>query len=76
MSPEEKILLETLPELAGYVRALKKRSAGRGTLALRRLLSMVNDYRERGEGDPDASPLAKNGPALLSRIDPRDRRLT
>lgn len=43
-SPEEKILLETLPELAGYVRALKERSAGRGTLALRRLLSMVNDY--------------------------------
>jgi hypothetical protein len=43
-SVEEKILLETLPELAGYVRALKERSAGRGTLALRRLLSMVNDY--------------------------------
>jgi hypothetical protein len=43
-SPEEKILLETLPELAGYVRALKERSAGRGTVALRRLLAMVNDY--------------------------------
>jgi len=24
----------------------------------------------------NASPLAKNGPALLSRIDPPDRRLT
>jgi Mu transposase, C-terminal domain len=43
-SPEEKILLETLPELAGYVRTLKERSAGRGTVALRRLLAMVNDY--------------------------------
>src|SRR6266566_129626 len=43
-SPEEKILLETLPELASYVRALKERSAGRGTVALRRLLTMVNDY--------------------------------
>jgi len=43
-SPEEKILLETLPELAGYVRALKEHSAGRGTVALRRLLTMVNDY--------------------------------
>jgi len=43
-SVEEKILLETLPELAGYVRALKEHSVGRGTLALRRLLSMVNDY--------------------------------
>jgi transposase len=43
-SSEEKTLLETLPELAGYVRALKERSAGRGTLALRRLLTMVNDY--------------------------------
>lgn len=42
--PEEKTLLETLPELAGYVRALKERSTGRGTVALRRLLAMVNDY--------------------------------
>jgi hypothetical protein len=43
-TPEERILLNRLPELAGYVRALKQRSAGRGTIALRRLLAMVNDY--------------------------------
>jgi len=42
--PEEKILVEKLPELASYVRALKEHSFGRGTLALRRLLVMVNDY--------------------------------
>jgi hypothetical protein len=41
---EEAALLAKAPEIAGYVSELKRRSAGRGTLALRRLLRMVNDY--------------------------------
>jgi hypothetical protein len=43
-APEEKLLLERLPEVAAYLQALKKRSPGRATLALRRLLRLVNDY--------------------------------
>jgi len=43
-APEEKLLLETLPEVAEYLQALKKRSPGHATLALRRLLQLVNDY--------------------------------
>jgi hypothetical protein len=42
--PEEKLLLERLPGIAEYLQALKKRSPGRATLALRRLLRLVNDY--------------------------------
>jgi len=42
--PEEKLLLERLPEVGEYLQALKKRSPGRATLALRRLLQLVNDY--------------------------------
>lgn len=41
---EENALMEAAPELAGYVEALKRVCAGRGTLALRRLLQMVRDY--------------------------------
>ena len=41
---EEAALLAKVPELALYVGELKRRSAGRGTLALRRLLRMVNEY--------------------------------
>jgi transposase len=41
---EEAALLAKVPELAPYVGELKRRSAGRGTLALRRLLRMVNEY--------------------------------
>ena len=41
---EEKALLARAPELTSYVAALKQRAAGRGTLALRRLLRLVNDY--------------------------------
>jgi hypothetical protein len=41
---EEAALLVKVPELASYVGELKRRSAGRGTLALRRLLRMVNEY--------------------------------
>ncbi len=43
-APEEKLLLERVPEIAEYLQALKKRSPGRATLALRRLLQLVNDY--------------------------------
>src|SRR5215467_2322243 len=42
--PEEKLLLQRLPEVGEYLQALKKRSPGRATLALRRLLRLVNDY--------------------------------
>jgi hypothetical protein len=42
--PEEKLLLERLPETNEYLQALKKRCPGRATLALRRLLRLVNDY--------------------------------
>lgn len=41
---EEKALIETAPELALYIEALKRISAGRGTLPLRKLLQMVRDY--------------------------------
>lgn len=41
---EEEALRVRVPELGDYVGELKKRSAGRGTLALRRLLRMVKDY--------------------------------
>jgi transposase len=43
-APEEKLLRERLPEAGEYLQALKKRSPGRATLALRRLLQLVNDY--------------------------------
>jgi hypothetical protein len=42
--PEEKLLLQRLPGVAEYLQALKKRSPGHATLALRRLLQLVNDY--------------------------------
>jgi transposase len=41
---EEKKLLEALPALHDYVQELKRRSHGRGTLALRRLWRIVCDY--------------------------------
>jgi transposase len=43
-APEEKDLLAKLPEIRAYVEALKRRYAGRATLALRRLLRMAEDY--------------------------------
>ncbi|HUI44311.1 MAG TPA: IS21 family transposase [Terriglobia bacterium] len=43
-APEEKRLRERVPEIAAYLDALKTRSPGRATLALRRLLQLVNDY--------------------------------
>jgi transposase len=41
---EERELLAAAPEIADYVAALKRRSPGRGTLALRRLHRMLRDY--------------------------------
>ena len=41
---EERKLLAALPQLDTYVAELKKRASGRGTLALRRLWSIVRDY--------------------------------
>jgi transposase len=43
-APEEKLQRERLPEAGEYLQALKRRSPGRATLALRRLLQLVNDY--------------------------------
>lgn len=44
-APEEKILLEKLPEMTNYLEALKKHYPGHYlTPRLRRLLEMVNDY--------------------------------
>jgi transposase len=45
-SAEEQELLAARPEITSYVAALKQHAAGRGTLALRRLLKMVRDYPE------------------------------
>jgi hypothetical protein len=42
--PEEQTLAQTDPPLPAYAAALKQRSAGRGTLALRRLLSLYREY--------------------------------
>jgi len=41
---EERKLLAALPKLDTYVAELKKRAPGRGTLALRRLWTIVRDY--------------------------------
>ena len=42
--PEERILTQADPPIPAYVAALKQRSAGRGTLALRRLLALYREY--------------------------------
>lgn len=42
--PEERALLAAVPEVAAYVEALKKRSAGRGTVAVRRLARLCDEY--------------------------------
>jgi hypothetical protein len=41
---EEKRLLDTLPEIEAYVVDLKRSARGRGTIALRRLWRIVQDY--------------------------------
>ncbi len=42
--PEQKAIVQTVPELADYVSALKKRGRKQTTLALRQLLRMVREY--------------------------------
>jgi len=42
--PEQAQLVKLEPQLASYVSGLRKRSGGRGTLALRCLLRLVRDY--------------------------------
>ena len=42
--PEEQILAQADPPVPAYAAALKRRSAGRGTLALRRLLGLYREY--------------------------------
>jgi Mu transposase, C-terminal domain len=42
--PEEQILAHSEPPLPAYAAALKARAAGRGTLALRRLLTLSREY--------------------------------
>ena len=42
--PEEETLLKIRPELAGYVRALKKNGKKQVTVALRKLLKMAREY--------------------------------
>jgi transposase len=43
-APEEEEILRAESSLSTYVASLKKRSFGRGTLALRRLLKLLRDY--------------------------------
>jgi transposase len=43
-SPEEQALAQADPPVPAYAAALKARSAGRGTLALRRLLALYREY--------------------------------
>ena len=43
-SPEEQALAQADPPLPAYAAALKQRSTGRGTLALRRLLALYREY--------------------------------
>jgi hypothetical protein len=43
-TPQEKVLIAKIPELAPYIEALKKHGRGRATVPLRRLLRMVDDY--------------------------------
>lgn len=42
--PEEQALAQADPPVPAYAAALKQRSAGRGTLALRRLLALYREY--------------------------------
>jgi transposase len=43
-SPEEQTLAQADPPMPAYAAALKQRTAGRGTLALRRLLALYREY--------------------------------
>jgi transposase len=44
LRPEEDKLLAALPGMAEYIARLKRRAAGQGTLALRRLMQIVEEY--------------------------------
>ena len=44
-SPEEQTLAQADPPVPAYAAVLKQRSGGRGTLALRRLLTLYREYR-------------------------------
>jgi transposase len=68
-SLEETTLLTIEPQLAGYVAGLKKHAGGRGTLALRRLLSMVRDYPRQ----PLLAAVAQAGQYGLYHLDRLER---
>lgn len=55
--PEEQELLQAEPPVGEYARALKKHSAGRGTLALRRLLALYREYPREAVGRAVATAL-------------------
>ena len=48
--PEEALILKSVPEIAGYVAALKQHSRKMLILALRQLLRMVREYARSAGG--------------------------
>jgi hypothetical protein len=42
--PEEEALLLAEPQIAGYIKRLKRKARGRGTLPLRKLLALMREY--------------------------------
>ncbi|MBI3261845.1 MAG: IS21 family transposase [Acidobacteria bacterium] len=68
-SLEETTLLTLEPRLADYAARLKKHAGGRGTLALRRLLSMVRDYPR----EPLLAAVAQAGQYGLFHLDRLER---
>jgi hypothetical protein len=56
-SPEEQELLQAEPPLREYATELKRHSAGRGTLALRRLLALYREYPREAVGKAVATAL-------------------
>jgi transposase len=56
-SPEEQELLQAEPPLREYATELKRHSAGRGTLALRRLLALYREYPKEAIGQAVATAL-------------------
>jgi len=56
-SPEEQELLQAEPPLREYAMQLKRHSAGRGTLALRRLLALHREYPREAVGKAVATAL-------------------
>jgi hypothetical protein len=55
--PEEQELLQSEPPLREYATELKRHSAGRGTLALRRLLALNREYPKEAVGQAVATAL-------------------